>query len=255
MQIKLTSLFFVLVIFSPSFAHAAGNDVTLTTSANILVNGITLNISGSSAVIESITVNSSDFTVTLASGSSISIFAPGLNQLDNDVTSDVVSSICTSGESSLALEYSGVGTVTNTITPRTTLCTSPSAISPDQTSHTSSSGSFFPAIRNAIMQAIFGPSKAASFTSNLSTGSRGLAVSDLQTWLIAHGYDIPAISSGAAAKGFFGLQTQRAVMYYQRGQGIPPTGFFGPLTRASLNGKLMLPTIIECPEGYTCRPI
>jgi len=92
------------------------------------------------------------------------------------------------------------------------------------------------------------------FNTNLTVGSTGTDVSTLQTWLIANGYDIPAISSGAAAKGYFGTQTQAAVELYQAAKGIPNTGFVGPLTRASLNGSssttmAMTPT---CPAGYTC---
>ncbi len=54
----------------PTLAFAAYNDVTLTTDAVISVGGYTLNVFGSSASIQSITVDAGSFSVTLASGSS-----------------------------------------------------------------------------------------------------------------------------------------------------------------------------------------
>jgi len=77
------------------------------------------------------------------------------------------------------------------------------------------------------------PAKAADtmFSVNLTVGSRGADVSALQAWLIAGGYSIPA-----GATGYFGGQTKAAVAAYQAAKGISPAvGYFGPLTRASVN--------------------
>jgi len=95
------------------------------------------------------------------------------------------------------------------------------------------------------------------FSTNLTVGSTGADVVALQTWLIANGYDIPAISSGAATKGYFGSQTQSAVEAYQTAQGLPSTGFVGPLTRGKLNGTAMAaaPASTACPVGFTCTAI
>jgi peptidoglycan hydrolase-like protein with peptidoglycan-binding domain len=76
---------------------------------------------------------------------------------------------------------------------------------------------------------------AATFSNNLTVGSTGADVSALQTWLIAQGYSIPAIQSGAAAPGYFGSQTKAAVVAYQIKVGLPSFGFFGPLTQAKVN--------------------
>jgi hypothetical protein len=95
------------------------------------------------------------------------------------------------------------------------------------------------------------------FTSNLTVGSTGPAVVALQTWLVANGYNIPSIASGAAAKGYFGSQTQAAVKQYQAAHGVPSTGFVGPLTRAALNSGAAATTggmTTSCPAGYVCTP-
>lgn len=97
-----------------------------------------------------------------------------------------------------------------------------------------------------------------TFNTNLTVGSRGADVVALQTWLIANGFNIPAIESGAAAKGYFGSQTKTAVMQYQASRGIPNTGFVGPLTRGALNaggGVATVPTTTACPAGYVCTPV
>lgn len=95
-----------------------------------------------------------------------------------------------------------------------------------------------------------------SFNANLTVGSTGADVVALQTYLIANGFDIPAITSGAAAKGYFGSQTQAAAKLYQASRGIPNTGFVGPLTRAALNSGAVASsggmTPVMCPVGYTC---
>ena len=94
---------------------------------------------------------------------------------------------------------------------------------------------------------------AATFSNNLTVGSTGADVVALQNALIAGGYNIPAISSGAATPGYFGSQTKSAVMAYQAKNSIPNTGFVGPLTRAALNGGVAsAPVSSGCPEGYTC---
>ncbi len=94
------------------------------------------------------------------------------------------------------------------------------------------------------------------FNTNLTVGSTGADVSALQTWLIGQGYSIPAIASGAAAKGYFGSQTKAAVQKYQAAVGVPATGFVGPLTRGKLNAGSTASAggtvAMGCPAGYTC---
>ncbi len=98
---------------------------------------------------------------------------------------------------------------------------------------------------------------AYAFNANLTVGSTGADVSALQSALIAAGYSIPSIASGAAQPGYFGSQTKAAVVAYQTAKGLPSTGFVGPLTRGILNGGAatvsMTPAASTgCPAGYTC---
>jgi len=116
--------------------------------------------------------------------------------------------------------------------------------------------------------AMIASAQGYAFNTNLTVGSTGSDVVALQTLLMASGYDIPAIASGAAAKGYFGSQTKAAVVKYQAANGIPNTGFVGPLTRASLNGSTVATNcpagmtctpntapVVNCPVGFTCTPI
>ena len=106
-----------------------------------------------------------------------------------------------------------------------------------------------------------------TFNTNLAIGGRGSDVVALQTWLISNGYDIPVVSSGVVAKGYFGVQTQAAVERYQAANGIPSTGFFGPLTRQKINGNVSVVSgttitttnvtstnMMVCPAGFVCTP-
>lgn len=75
-----------------------------------------------------------------------------------------------------------------------------------------------------------------SFTVDLTIGSTGATVSCLQMALIAAGYAIPAITSGAAQPGYYGEQTKAAVGAWQSAAGVSPAaGYFGPISRAAWN--------------------
>ena len=72
---------------------------------------------------------------------------------------------------------------------------------------------------------------SCSFTGDLTIGSTGAAVTCLQQALIAGGYSIPA-----GATGYFGAQTQTAVIAWQKAAGITPAaGYFGAISRAHWN--------------------
>lgn len=70
---------------------------------------------------------------------------------------------------------------------------------------------------------------SCSFTRDLTLGATGADVTSLQQTLIAKGY---AIAAGAT--GYFGAQTQSAVIAWQKAAGITPAaGYFGPKSRAA----------------------
>ncbi len=78
------------------------------------------------------------------------------------------------------------------------------------------------------------------FTSALKLGSQGDEVTALQNALAAQGY-----FSGTAS-GYFGPQTQKAVMAFQSANGLSPLGSVGPGTRLALNqsaGGSGIPTV------------
>jgi peptidoglycan hydrolase-like protein with peptidoglycan-binding domain len=104
-------------------------------------------------------------------------------------------------------------------------------------------------IASGVSLLAFAAVASAAFNVNLTVGSSGADVSALQTWLISKGYHIAAIESGAAKPGYFGSQTQAAVKLYQAANGIPNTGFVGPLTRAALNGTA--PVASNCLAGWS----
>lgn len=110
----------LVALCAPTLALAASDDVTLTTDTVLSVNGITINVSGSSAAIESIIVNSTNFSVTLLSGSSFQATAPGREQLVVDNTDDATGSVCNDSQS--VIGYVATKTMTVVVTPSTTLC-------------------------------------------------------------------------------------------------------------------------------------
>jgi hypothetical protein len=70
---------------------------------------------------------------------------------------------------------------------------------------------------------------SCGFTRDLTVGSSGADVTCLQTALIAAGRAIPA-----GATGYFGSQTQSAVMKWQAAAGVTPAaGYFGSKSRAA----------------------
>lgn len=78
-----------------------------------------------------------------------------------------------------------------------------------------------------------------TFTKNLSFGSRGKDVTELQKMLINLNFKItyPQTGDMAVASGVFDAQTRNALVAFQKQYGIVPAiGFFGPITRALVNG-------------------
>lgn len=96
--------------------------------------------------------------------------------------------------------------------------------SDDDSSDTDTSGSV-----DAGEGAVLGAS-TYHFAANLTIGSTGEDVNQLQTILIAAGY-----LTIATPTGYFGPLTEAAVKLWQAAHNVPATGFVGPLTIAELN--------------------
>lgn len=81
---------------------------------------------------------------------------------------------------------------------------------------------------------IAGTAHAMNLTRNLSVGSTGSDVSDLQTFLAE---DVSIYPEGLIT-GYFGGLTRSAVIRYQAAHGIAQVGNVGPITRMSINNGL-----------------
>ncbi|MDD3531242.1 MAG: peptidoglycan-binding domain-containing protein [Candidatus Pacebacteria bacterium] len=125
----LTGAGILVALIAP--VSALASDVTLTTDTVLSVNGVTLNVSGSSASVDSIVVNATNFVVAMSSGSSFKVTAPGLEKITSDTSSGLTGFVCDSSGSSIT--YTPTSAVTATIVPLSTLCSS--------TSDTSTGGS------------------------------------------------------------------------------------------------------------------
>lgn len=73
------------------------------------------------------------------------------------------------------------------------------------------------------------------FSVAFGVGSTGQDVSNLQTFLIARGFDIRNVAMGWVPKGYFGTQTAYALAQYQTSVGIPATGVMDAATLAKIN--------------------
>lgn len=245
------------LLLSPTFALAAFDDATLTTDTNITVGGYTLNITGSSAVIETIIVNASDFSVTLASGSSIKVTSPDLNRLDADSATNVTS-VCTGSESSVTVSYSGGGTITRTITPSATLCATQSQSSGGGGGSGSRARTPTVAPTPTVTPPVPAPSVVPStFTRALSPGDSGADVKALQIFLNARGFTIAVSGPGSSGNetNLFGELTRLALAKFQASQGIyPAVGNFGPLTMAAvsrISGLAAAPSPVSSVLAFT----
>ena len=243
----------------PTFAFASYNDVTLTTDAVISVGGYSLDVSGSSAAVQSITVNANSFSVTLASGSSIQITSPTYQKLAVDVGTFTSSNVCSSSSSVLTLSSAGSsGTVT--VTPEANVCSS-STLSfagaggsngPIVGSYGVSSGgagmtaptalipqlAAAPSTTTTIATAAATSSKPYRFLKDLKFGMITPDVKKLQQFLNARGFTVSAKGAGSTGNEttYFGAATRAAVIRFQKAHAITPTqGYVGSITRAKVN--------------------
>jgi len=223
------------VLVSPLLVSAAYNDVSLTTDTVITVGGINLNVSGSTAAIESIDVLGTYFTVVISNNSSIKVTSADRRVLTVNAPSKyIVTNTCDNSVATLKLA-SFSGTITAIITPQSTTCTNSSPSSSGSRSSGGSGGAIKKvgaviapvATQPAVTTAQPVVTTTATFTRDLMVGSTGADVIALQN----------AIGISPAT-GYFGSLTKAALKTYQTAHGISATGQVGPITRASLNGSV-----------------
>ena len=261
-----------LLLLAPVLASAAADDVTLTADTVLTVNSVTLNISGSSATIESLVVQSGTFSVTLLSGSVFEVTAPDRNELNPSTLSDATVNTCSSSES--RLRYEATATRTISITPLNTLCTAaaggsspaPSsggggvgggssvatqtttqatttatttAATTEQTTDTSNTTALQEQLGALQTQLAQLQGASTVFTRNLEVGGTGDEVLALQKFLNANGFMIAESGPGSPGNETttFGGLTRAALAAFQAANGITPSvGYFGPKTRAFVAG-------------------
>ena len=86
---------------------------------------------------------------------------------------------------------------------------------------------------------LIAPPARAAFARNLEVGMTGDDVMGLQVFLNTHGYVIAASGPGSPGNETtkFGGLTRAALVKFQKANGISPAaGYFGPKTRAVVNG-------------------
>lgn len=116
-----------LLLGSPMLALAASDDVTLTTDVTITIGSQNYTVTGSSATLSSIVVNSSTAVLTLEGGSSAKITSSDRSDMSHDASGTYVTQkSCNSSESSItfAVPSDTSGTVDITVTPTGTPCSS-----------------------------------------------------------------------------------------------------------------------------------
>jgi len=128
----MTNIKFKLIILSAvlmcslgfvGFANAAYNDVTIETDTVIRVGNQDFNVFGSNAVVESITIGTSNFSVGLLDNSSIGITSSDRTTFTlSPASSSEFNSKADCSRSESRLTLTGSGNVTVTITPDSDTC-------------------------------------------------------------------------------------------------------------------------------------
>jgi hypothetical protein len=232
------------LVLLPLLAFAV-NDVTLYTDSELLVGGYTLVVSGSNSTIDSITVNASDFTVTLSPNSTFRIKSTDRRRLVVDPLTYVrVDNTCSSSESIIALTPTqDSGSITVTITPSTS-----QTCSALQGGGAPSGGAGAVAVIAPVAPAITPAAPAVArpsavalvvspvFNKDLVRGSRSDEVKRLQQLLATDSEVYPE----GLTTGYYGLLTEKAVRKFQLKYGVirkatdPGNGRCGPKTRTKI---------------------
>ena len=75
------------------------------------------------------------------------------------------------------------------------------------------------------------------YTADQKMGSSGPSATELQAFLGEQGYfNLPS----GANLGYFGSVTKAALIKYQAAMGLPATGYFGPMTKNTIQNYMMM---------------
>ncbi len=259
-QLSIGAIILSLLVL-PAITRAAYDDVTLTTDTVITVGSINLSVSGSSATIESIVVESNHFTASLAGTSTIKVTSSNGYTLNTTAATSYISRTCSGGVSTLTLSIP-VGSpnsgVSMDVTPVASACTAVVSTNGGSTGGgAASSGgapsspvlAITPAVTSipAVSAIVPATISAIVLTKDLSRGAEGADVMSLQKFLASDKTLYPE----GVINGFFGPATERAVKRFQAKYGISQLGRVGPATRA----KLTEVSKVVCPAGVTCTPV
>ncbi len=250
------------LLFFPLLALAAYDDVSLTTDTRIALTGETLNVSGSTAYVQSIDVTSDSFTATLVPGSggssSLKVSSPSLYKFTHSVTPQsgyVDAEVCNSSESSVTFAPLSGQTIQVTVQVNTaSVCSGGSSGSSSGGGGGGGGGTtaapplappVAPPTPPAVPPAAPTMAISAIFTRTLKVGLTVEDVKRLQQLLNADS-DTRVAVAGPGSPGkettTFGVLTQRAVGKFQlkykvvTSSGDPGYGIVGPKTRAKLQG-------------------
>jgi len=234
-----------LVSLGASYAFAAFDDASLQSGGVISSNGVTINITGTASVVETLTVNAGTFTTAMRDGSKLSITMPDRNIVaysTDQPGTDIFSVVCDSSASTIEVNHSSSTASTITFTPSSSLCGG-SAVAAASGGPISSGGggggggSYTPPVTTTPAPTATQTQAVAlttfTFTRSLSSGVSGADVSELQRVLALD----PNLYPEANVSGYFGGLTQKAVQRFQEKYGIASAGsqgygVFGPATRA-----------------------
>ena len=248
-----------ILLLTPLCALAAFDNVTLTTgSARLSVNGVTLDVAVSNALLSQIVVNASSMTLTLNAGSKMSVTSADRRTLtisDSGGTAQT-GNTCTSAISEADVSSTVTDTVTITVGDST--CTASTAApgggstggggGPLLVPSTSPTAQVVLTTTAQIAQTQTQPSagKFSSLTKAMKRGITGAQAKTLQKMLNQDPATQVSVS-GAGSPGhettLFGAATEAAVKKFQKLHGIvssgtPSTtgyGAVGPKTRSALN--------------------
>ncbi len=255
-----------------SYSYAAYNDATLNSGVVISSNSVSLEITGSDAVVDTMIVYSGNFEFRLRPGSSFKIRSTDRKKISHNAASTYVTEdVCTSSESRVGFSMPSTHPgpfVDILVTPDPNTTCSGSAgssggggggggggpisggggVSPltAPTATTTGAATTTATVTSTtqLQQPLYAPalpvepSIVFNFTRDLTIGSTGEDVLALQR-ILNLSFDTQVALSGVGSPGqetiYFGSLTRTAAQKFQGKHSIPTTGYVGPLTRAKLN--------------------